>query len=219
MGKTFAIGDIHGCYKEMMRALEFIQSQCSSGKVVFLGDYIDRGEDSQKVISHLMAGPPAGWEWVCLKGNHEDMMVSSVSGEDPIEWWLKNGGRETVQSYGGEIPVSHLEWCKKLPLIHVDTHRVFVHAGIDQTVPVSHQSEKTMLWSRQPPTVAFAESKIHVVHGHTPEKVAFSYGNVTNLDSGCVFGGGLSFAEFDDKYPGAPLRLFNTHCLTDEARA
>ena len=209
---TYAIGDIHGCLDKLTAMLERIESWQSGGTVVFLGDYVDRGPDSAGVIQLLMNGPQkTGWEWIALKGNHEDMMVSCIRGDNPLDWWIGNGGAETVLSYKGGVKNEHLEWAAGLPLMHSDTHRIFVHAGVDETLPIEEQTEQALLWSRKPPHYSGEYWGKHLVHGHTPsENNPSTVGNRTNLDSAAVFGGKLSCAIFDDDVAGGPVGFIQT---------
>lgn len=211
MGKTYAIPDLHGRYDLMRMALDKIEAgNPAGGKVVFLGDYIDRGPDSRKIIETLMAGPPEHWEWVCLKGNHEDMMVGTLGGPDEY-WWRANGGNETMASYGDvPPPQEHLDWCQSLPMIHDDGKRVFVHAAIDSTKPVHEQNEAVLLWKRyNPPNADEPFPSRHIVHGHTPERSGpMLYPSRTNLDAGAVFTGNLAIAVFDDDKYGGPSQIW-----------
>ena len=93
--KTYVMTDIHGRLTE----LESLLSQIPAGaRMVFLGDYVDRGSQSREVVALVRSIPGA----VCLRGNHEDM----VSLPDP-RMWLDNGGASTLLSY------------KHLSLIHI----------------------------------------------------------------------------------------------------
>src|ERR1700710_3154915 len=158
---TFAVADLHGSADLLQAALEAVEQYtfarpAGSRTLVCLGDYIDRGPQSREVIEQLVAGPPLGWRWVCLKGNHEDMMLQTVDGEVDPDWWLGNGGGQTLLSYKPDansvgldaIPASHVTWARSLPLIAVDRHRVFVHAGVDPAKPLDQQSTDDMLWAR-----------------------------------------------------------------------
>jgi len=209
MSFTFAIGDIHGCYDEMAQMLETIETWWPGGTIVFLGDYIDRGPASRRVVERLMAGPTKpGWSWILLKGNHEAMMVSALRGEADLYWWLGNGGDKTAAAYDGSPPDEVLDWADSLPTMHVDRHRIFVHAGIDDELPLDEQSEETLLWRRPPEDYGGDYEGKHLCHGHTP--LSFeptTIGNRTNIDTGCVFGGFLTAALFDDDVPGAPLKF------------
>ncbi|CDN53682.1 Serine/threonine protein phosphatase [Neorhizobium galegae bv. officinalis bv. officinalis str. HAMBI 1141] len=210
MSFTFAIGDIHGCLAQLKELLAQVEDHAPSGHVVFIGDYIDRGPKSRGVLDLVMAGPrKEGWRWTALKGNHEDMMVRAHQngGHDEI-LWIDNGGRETMVSFDGYVPPEVLSWCAHRPLMHVDEHRIFVHAGVDETLPLEGQRERDLIWKR------FASDDDgefwgrHLCHGHTalpgnPRTV----GNRTNIDSGCVFGGELTCAVFDDDEPGGPVEF------------
>jgi len=100
MSKTYVIADIHGRYDLLSLALERIEANQSGGTVVFTGDYVDRGPASKQVMRRLMSGPFGDhWTWVCLKGNHEDMMVAACRGIADIGWWIGNGGSQTLQSF------------------------------------------------------------------------------------------------------------------------
>lgn len=208
MSKTFVIADLHGRFDLMQKALERIElGTHSGGTVVFLGDYIDRGPDSRQVVDRLRSGPPKGWTWVILKGNHEDMMVACCHGPD-LDWWLTNGGAQTLDSYGGSIPEDHIEWAKALPMVHADAHRVFVHAGVEPSRPLDAQGEAVLLWMRYPDGADIRYPGLHIVHGHTPHRDGPElYPGRTNLDTGAVFCGRLVVGVFDDEKPGGPVSL------------
>jgi len=143
-GRLFAIGDIHGCVDElaaMMTAIAPVQGDT----VVFVGDYVDRGPSSRDVLD-LMAELRTGEaEYVFLKGNHEDMMLSFLGLPGHYgDSFLFNGGAQTMQSYGvaddkldrgGEtlresIPADHVEFLKGLATSYFRPPYLFVHAGI-----------------------------------------------------------------------------------------
>ncbi|OAP39989.1 serine/threonine protein phosphatase [Sinorhizobium glycinis] len=204
---TFAVGDIHGCLAELDALLAAIESAAPGGRVIFLGDLVDRGPESRGVVERIMAGPAKpGWQWITLKGNHEDMLLSARKGLAEMSSWLMNGGDETLESYGGAIPLSHLVWMAELPSIIVEPYRIFVHAGVEETIPLEEQGDDILLWMRIEPNYSGYYWGKHVCHGHTPSRSnPRTVGNRTNVDSGAVFGGVLSCAVFDDDVPGGPL--------------
>jgi len=206
MRYTFAIGDIHGCIDPLNRMIDRVEAYAPEGTVVFLGDYIDRGSDSKNVLDRIIAGTADPWRWICLKGNHEDMMVAAYADSGSRAVWLGNGGLETEISYGGRVPPQHLQWAADRPLMHVDRHRIFFHAGVDPAFPLERQSEDDVLWLRFPPGESSDYWGKPLVHGHTPSlSNPVTTGNRTNIDSGCVFGGKLSCAVFDDEVAGGPI--------------
>src|SRR5437667_1389908 len=171
---TYAVGDIHGSYTKLTN----LHRQCldhSAGKphrFVFLGDYVDRGKRSQDVVNFLIkARSRAPEQFICLKGNHEDMLVRAAKHDD-VALWLDNGGDMTLRSYGvstaADIPADHLEWFAALPLTISDEKRLYVHAGIMPGVPLQKQAKDVMLWIREPFLSDRREHGRFVVHGHTP---------------------------------------------------
>ena len=203
---TFAIGDIHGCLLQLNKMLLAIETYAAGGTVIFLGDYIDRGPDSKGVIERLMAGPKEGWGWTTLRGNHEEMLQLAYRDVRHLGWWRGNGGTETEMSYGGSVSPEHVMWLEALPMIHVDQHRIYVHAGLDEELPLEQQDTDALLWKRVPPHYSGTYHGKHLVHGHTPsDRNPQTIGNRTNVDSACVFGGKLSCAVFNDDVAGGPI--------------
>ena len=109
----YLIGDVHGRADLLERLFEMIDADQSASGVeqplaVFLGDYIDRGTDSRRVLQSLHAmqqslatDPSAEGEMLCLMGNHERMMLDFL--DMPVEAgprWLRNGGIQTLESFG-----------------------------------------------------------------------------------------------------------------------
>ena len=229
---TYAIGDVHGRLDLLRTAARRIvaHSEGRSSRIVFLGDYIDRGPSSRGVIEFMMRASEFGV--VCLKGNHEEMMVQSVLRRDEVDvrQWVQNGGAETLRSYGGVgsgapedldlVPESHLAWLDGLPPLAIDEHRIFVHAGLMPGVPLNEQDEETCLWIRERflradrPT-DFPDGK-HIVHGHTPEwagkpdvRKPELLALRTNLDTGAFATGILTVGVFAHDEPGGPVEVMS----------
>ncbi len=192
----------------------------SDARVVFLGDYIDRGPDSRGVIEFLMKGRAAKKNWVFLKGNHDQMF--SVFMEDchvkmTVDFhWLDDrlGGKETLASYGvkvdnndykqdvymstlAAVPSEHIEFLDSLPHLHQENNQLFVHAGIRPGVPIEKQDPTDLLWIRYEFLDDKRQHPFLVVHGHTPVEKAKHYGNRVNLDTGAGYGQQLTAAVFE----------------------
>jgi len=164
MSKTYVMTDIHG----RLEPLKALLAQIPEGaKIVFLGDYVDRGSQSREVVALVRSLPNT----VCLRGNHEDM----VCVPDPRNW-LANGGVVTLMSYQnpmtGEADVDafmhDVEWFYDLPTIHSDAKRVYVHAAVDQSYDLEEQPESVTQWYRYPEGADVGYRGMTVVHGHTP---------------------------------------------------
>jgi calcineurin-like phosphoesterase family protein len=204
---TYAIGDIHGCVDKLKRLLE----RCSRyggdrpARYVFLGDYVDRGPDSRAVVQLLRAeerNKPD--QMICLRGNHDAMMVDAVTSDD-YAVWLLNGAVATLTSYGvnhpANLPRHHVDWLASRPLSFDDGQRFFVHAGINPDVPLDQQLEQDQLWIREPFLSNPRNYGRLIVHGHTPLETGLPdlRRNRLNLDTAAVFGGPLTAAVFNDE--------------------
>lgn len=218
---VFAIGDIHGRRDLFEAALRAIAGYGGDEHktAVFLGDYVDRGPDSAGVVSRLMrlAGPG----FVCLKGNHEAMMVEAIATAPSrkLSSWLSNGGAETLDSYGGAlgVPAEHLAWLDGLPLSWSDAHRDYVHAGVQPGLALADQDDETLMWIRDRFLAAPPEAlQRHIVHGHTPRwrgkpdpAAPELLPHRTNLDTGAWMTGVLSVGVFDEAVPGGPIEVLS----------
>lgn len=220
----YAIGDIHGQLAELTRVLELVEADGGpDAKVVFVGDYTDRGPDSRGVLDLLIEGKAQGRNWTFLMGNHDRMFswfMDDYPRHDahlPVElYWLhaRLGGDTTLASYGIEftarsrqtevhemaakaVPQSHVDFLRTLVLSHETEHLFFAHAGIQPGVPLADQTEHDLLWIRKEfHEVTVPHPKL-IVHGHTPVEAATHYGNRVNLDSGAGYGKAMTVAVFE----------------------
>lgn len=204
-GRLLVVGDIHGCIDELDRLLESLRP-ATDDKIVFIGDYIDRGPDSKAVIERLLSlRDVSGATCVFLKGNHEDMFLAYLGEKGHYgEAFLLNGGRTTLASYGLEpqargpsaleaLPPSHVSFLRSLDLHHCDSPFLFVHAGIAPLQKLEEQDEEDLLWIRE----EFIRNRhllpFTVVFGHTPQReVLWHLPYKIGIDTGCVYGRKLS---------------------------
>lgn len=192
---VYAIGDIHGRYDLMKALLAQIVGDYpgrAGGRrpiLIFLGDYVDRGPDSAKVVEALL--------WLThrrdldvrlLKGNHEEAMLGFLDAPASGAAWLRYGGAETLASYGvlapdpdeGEaglarardellerMPASHLRLLQGLELMLQVGDYVFVHAGVRPRTALAAQDPQDLLWIRKPFLDSKGPFEKVVVHGHT----------------------------------------------------
>lgn len=218
----YVVGDIHGQLRQLDTALARIERD-GGGKVVFLGDLVDRGADSRRVIETLMQGQADGRDWHVLKGNHDRLAARFLRPEpmyDPrimigLDWLSpKIGGREALASYG--VPVTdsmryfeiHAAARAAVPPAHVaflegllpcyDAGDIFcAHAGIRPGVPLADQTEDDLCWIRH---TFLDDPRPHpklIVHGHTAVDAPEHKGNRVNLDSGAAYGRNLTAAVFE----------------------
>lgn len=198
--RLIAIGDIHGCADALEKLIDLIQPT-EEDHLVPLGDFVDRGTDSKRVVD-LLIDLSQRCRCEPLLGNHEIMMLDAVADSGLLSYWLAYGGRETLDSYGGslsDIPDSHLEFLDScLRFVEVDEY-FFVHANYDSRVPLASQTERFLFWEHLSTTLPapHQSGKIAVV-GHTPQMSGqvLDLGFLLCLDTFCVGNGWLTAMEF-----------------------
>lgn len=204
--RIFAIGDIHGCYEPLVRLLGRIPIDWARDRLVFMGDYIDRGPQSFEVVQHLIELQERQPGAVFLKGNHEQMLADYLSGRDRMTY-LYNGGQQTLDSYlrhasvPGRYPIpdAHLRFFESLRLMFETEHYIFVHAGLRQGLPLERQREEDLLWIRED----FIDSRHtfgkRVVFGHTPFEEPRVEPNKIGIDTGAVYGNKLTCLQLPEE--------------------
>src|SRR6056297_3454603 len=96
--KIYAFTDIHGCYDEFIDLIDDKINPDKEDVIVLLGDYIDRGPDSKKVIDKIIIMMRSGYNIIPLSGNHENLMLNTLSGNfDDYILWMQNGGDMTLK--------------------------------------------------------------------------------------------------------------------------
>lgn len=214
---TVAIGDVHGCLDKLESLIEHVHSHYKEiDKYVFLGDYVDRGPDSKGVIDYIMH-LQSKVNVIALYGNHEQMLIDSLNSYFKEDWNSSEYGMTTLPSFRvscvSQLPMKYIKWIKSLPIIHKDEDRVYVHAGINRSVPLNEQSKNYNIWVRHEFLLDPREEGGYVVHGHTPDLSGPDIKhNRTNLDTGSCFGGRLTAGIFQKGNP-KPIA-----CVQDNAR-
>jgi serine/threonine protein phosphatase 1 len=172
---------------------------------VYLGDYVDRGPCSPEVIELLIERQRQQPSMICLKGNHEQMLLEALDDATAFHRWLVSGGETTLASFRGRsitspinletlrqefkqiLPEAHLAFLSSLPAIHARAGFLFVHAGIRPGVPIDDQPEADLLWIREPFLSSHADFGAIVVHGHTRAPEPVFRANRIGLDTGAYF--------------------------------
>jgi serine/threonine protein phosphatase 1 len=200
--KIFIVGDIHGCLGMLQRLMEKIPWRPDADRLIFLGDYVDRGEDSRGVIEYVLEIAGTGKRVDCLMGNHERILLDFIEGRDVSTFFL-NGGTSTLKSYrvsqqGYEnslIPDGHIDFLRSLkPWIELDEYYV-VHAGLRPGVEVENQSQEDLLWIRDSFIFSTYPFRKKVIFGHTPFSRPLVMENKIGLDTGAVYGNKLTCLE------------------------
>ena len=198
--KTCIIGDIHGCLNSLRNLLELIEKEADT--FVFLGDYIDRGSESKKVVESILEFKKKHRKVITLLGNHEIMLVNYLRGYDDGTF-LRAGGKETLISYGIKpkikpekaaklFPEEHINFFRELPLLWENEQAIYVHAGIEPGVHLSRQVSSYCLWIRDEFIRTPYKFSKPVVFGHTVFREPLVQKNKIGIDTGAVYGGKLT---------------------------
>jgi serine/threonine protein phosphatase 1 len=215
--RYYCFPDIHGCADLLKKALEHVYKENpQGGKVIFLGDYIDRGPDNWGVLKTVM-NSPENWEFVCLLGNHEQMFLDSyyqntqfydfkaaqnIAGFAKDEFVIHDHVRQGIDK-------SIITWMDSLKIFHIEDDNVFAHAFYDDTKKPEEQVTSECVWTRMDDWMTFQNSKqgLFLTHGHTPRKNGpIKSPNRVNLDAGAVFYGRYVIGEYYKEVQG-PVRF------------
>lgn len=195
MKRIFAIGDIHGCNKTFQKLLlDKIRIQ-KSDKIYCIGDYIDRGNDSKGVIDFILKLRKKGYQIHTLRGNHEQLMMDSIQSQEKLKHWIKNGGDETLKSFGitsyNEMKPVYRNFFSRTKFFIKSGKFIFVHAGLNFQNLNPFEDKQAMLWVREFPIDKQKLGNRIIVHGHTPKSLDFILKqqgkNAINIDGGCVY--------------------------------
>lgn len=215
-GRTiYAVGDIHGradlLGDLLARLLETDEPQ-GEPLFLFLGDYVDRGDDSRGVLDLLAAlAEEPTLDTVFLTGNHESMMLGFLADPEREARWLRFGGLATLMSYGvmayettspgdlirirdelAEALEPHRSLLEGLRLWHRSGNVLFAHAGADPARPVEDQPRQTLVWGERDNLRDVRADGLWVVHGHWRVAAPTIEGGRIAIDTGAYDTGRLT---------------------------
>lgn len=179
------IGDVHGCYDLLTKLIDKLPK--NSG-LCFVGDLIDRGPDSKKVVDFVKDDGHA-----CVMGNHEQLLVNAMNHREEVNLWLSNGGGTTIKSFGDTETIrEYLPWFKSLPLICTYKDWLISHSYATHGMDTD---QDTLLWGR---VFTKPYSDFKSVFGHTPHnKVSHHHKTHWCVDTGAHCSGVLSAMNLD----------------------
>lgn len=213
--RIYAVGDIHGrldLFRQLVRAIEADDAVCPPAQttIILLGDLVDRGPDSAGVLRHARQVQRRR-DVRILCGNHEEMLLKSLTDLEVLRHFLRHGGRETIQSYGvtaRELAGLDLEQTQALlrevipeqDIAFIESFEnsiaigdyLFVHAGIEPGVALEDQACKNLRWIREPFLSHQESFGVVVVHGHTIRAEPEMRSNRIGIDTGAYSSGRLT---------------------------
>jgi serine/threonine protein phosphatase 1 len=241
--RVYAIGDIHGRLDLFDALLDQIAADdaargAAHTHLILLGDLIDRGAESRGVIERALQLRERHPRFHLLFGNHEEMLLAAVRSEsaESMRFFIRNGGRETLLSYGitqdeydhgsltdlrllanQRIPEEHLAFLESFEPSVVVGDYLFVHAGVRPGIALAEQSPSDLRWIRG----EFLKSQRNhghvVVHGHSVSEAVEEHANRIGIDTGAYATGRLTAIglEATDRWflstSGAPASVNDGH--------
>ncbi len=192
--RIYAVGDVHG-RRDLLAAMTGLIDEDrrtrpapAAVRVIYLGDYVDRGPDSRGVIEDLCRAARGAEPPVCLIGNHDWWFRDFLDGGELSVAWLGSGGDATLASYGivdlppaadpdrwaglrqrlrRRVPGEHRRFLHALQPSHRCGDYLFAHAGIRPGLPLEHQDPRDLMFIREPFLSEPGDLGVVVVHGHT----------------------------------------------------
>ncbi len=208
--RIYAIGDVHG-YLNLLETLhqkidiDLKKHPVNKYRIIFVGDYIDRGPDSAGCVEYLVNLLADNSNVICLKGNHEDKLEQFlIKPADVADSFFTYGGADCATSYGvdmtgyngttdeklqkcaelGEkIPKHHREFYSRLPATVTYGDYLFTHAGVRPGIALDQQSEHDLIWIRYDFISHQSLYDKVIVHGHTPAYPMEILPNRINVDT------------------------------------
>ena len=225
----YAVGDVHGRLDVLEPLLADIAADAVRTRpahrplLIFLGDYVDRGEASAGVVETIRKlYSNEAFEVVALKGNHEEALFQFLDDPGFGPMWMEHGGATTLASYGVQpptgrgdpeswirardafaaaLPDTHRDFLASLELMVTVGDYAFVHAGVRPGSPLERQTERDLLWIRHDFINASGPFEKVIVHGHTPAETPQITPHRICVDTGVYATGVLTAVRLDEAGP------------------
>ena len=223
--RLLVIGDVHGCYDELVELLDKAGGRDPGVALVFVGDLCNKGPLNVEVLR--LVREVGGY---CVRGNHDEVCLAEwlrhVDGAEPLREkfsWLERLTRE------------ELDWYFDLPFsIHFPSREVLViHAGLVPGLPLEKQNQHDLLHLRNVTfdlrTLTFSSHRgnseqshpqpwaqawtgpDHIYFGHDALRFLQRYPFATGLDTGCVYGGYLTAVYNDEREKLIQVKAHKVH--------
>jgi serine/threonine protein phosphatase 1 len=220
--RIYAIGDVHGRVDLLDALVDAIDADDerrgpAQSRIIFLGDLIDRGPDSARVVSRAMEIATGPWNCQFLLGNHEEIFLKAMAGDlKALAFFIRIGGRETILSYGiseqeyrdsdypelhalltERVPASHIRFLQGFEDLIVAGDFAFVHAGVKPGQALANQHASDLRWIRREFLDHREGFEKIIVHGHTISDEVEVRPHRIGLDTGAYSSGKLTAMGFE----------------------
>ncbi|HON51812.1 MAG TPA: metallophosphoesterase [Bacteroidales bacterium] len=193
--RRLAISDIHGCYNTFDSLLQTI-GLSKDDSLYILGDMINRGKHSKKVIKKILSLQNQGYSIFPLRGNHEQFVIAEIQQKQGLELALLCNRMKLdwlLHKNTFELKSKYISFLSHLPYYYDLGDRLLSHAGFDLCNSNIFENTYAMLHQREFTCIENLPETIKIIHGHTPislEKIkrSIEYNQATiNIDNGCVY--------------------------------
>ncbi|MCF8226093.1 MAG: metallophosphoesterase [Bacteroidales bacterium] len=229
MLRTFVIGDIHGANEALLQVFDRSGFDPGRDRLICLGDVCDRHAGVKACVEELLKikdlvmilGNHDLWalEWMeTTARNGKGFHIESIDTDAVYASWLYQGGDKTILSYSSGIPESHIDFFRNAKYYHIENNRLFVHGGIDRSLPLEKQDTETFLWDRSLVKYALKNHKKgiritdfdEIFVGHTPTINFLSFPDAsTVLNQSPVSPTTRRPDDPTTRHPDFPIRLCN----------
>jgi serine/threonine protein phosphatase 1 len=226
-GRDIAIvADVHGMDGALEAILDLLAREAPQARVIFVGDLIDRGDNSAQVLRQVCG---LGDTVEVLLGNHEEMALNFLNNpEQNGEKWLRYGGLQTLASFGiggiretsfgTELEIARdafrdalgenlVQWLRERPRIWRGGNVAVTHAGADPWRPIEMQTAHDLTWGHPDFGKRARRDGLWVVHGHEIVSDPVCAAGIISIDTGAYAGGRLTAAILSDgtvRFLGVP---------------
>ena len=227
----YVIGDVHGCFRELMLLLEKIEQADKKARFIFVGDFVDRGPEVMKVLDWAVSHISKTGKYRSVMGNHEAMLIEWFP--EYCQWYEHDSGQKPApfpgydfldriverNMYAPDEIIPYIDFFKKLPfkvtvriagrggrLVTYD----IVHAFIPPRSATVKEKEECFLWDRDRALAGNLDNGYIIVHGHTPTTFEAKFdkksvpGMISYRKNAVNVDGGCVLAP---KHPEAPCML------------
>lgn len=197
----FVIGDIHGRYTALKQVLAKSRFNYNKDMLIVLGDIVDGGEDVYNVIEELLKIK----NLVYIFGNHDLWFIKHIENGWREEIWLSQGGRNTLASYKGSVPITHQHFLNKGKYYYILDNMAFVHGGFIDGLGIERTPKQDLVWDRSLINEAMYRTinpfkKVFVGHTTTQtynKEEPIKFNNLVMMDTGAGWNGRLSIMNID----------------------
>jgi serine/threonine protein phosphatase 1 len=177
IANRYVVADVHGCINTLTSLIEKI-SPTPDDEIYFLGDYIDRGPESKKVVDYII-NLKKQLNVTCLKGNHEELYEES----EDAPYGFKDISGNFVPQYS--------QFWKDLKYYIELEDAILVHASINFNSKWPFHDKVSMLWRASKSMYSGNNTGKRIIRGHSRKKIddilyqVSTKGQVISLDNGC----------------------------------